>query len=407
MSLPIIFIHTNYKDYLIYSLLQAKYSNPDSPIILLGDSTNDCYSFIEHRKILDYYSTAREFAKIYKHFHSLNSYQNELFCFQRWFMLRDFMTNHYLDKCLCLDSDVMFYTNVLEEQKKFADFDLTLSYGTSPHCVFVNNLSALEKFCRFVVELYTDPNALTYIEQTMQKCIENNLYGGVSDMTAFKVFQETADCRIGEITTIIEGSTYDHNMNLSEDFKIENGIKAIYFLDKQPYCKHIPSGQPIRFNALHFQGKAKTSMKEHFTGELVLDETTIILPCNLKEINLIIFPDWSATEAFCRELEQVLRAIATRPDKQQITLLADTSGISEEEANFVVSDVAMALLMQDDLDMTEGPEICLTGQLREIQWQALLPRLQARIQLEHENQEAIAAANADTIPLWTVNTLIS
>lgn len=407
MSLPIIFIHTNYKDYLIYSLLQAKYSNPDSPIILLGDSTNDCYSFIEHRKILDYYSTAREFAKIYKHFHNLNPYQNELFCFQRWFMLRDFMINHSLEKCLCLDSDVMFYANVLEEQKKFANFDLTLSYGTSPHCVFVNNLNALEKFCRFVVELYTDPNALAYIEQTMQECMENNLYGGVSDMTAFKVFKETGDCCIGEITSIIEGSTYDHNINISEEFQFENGIKTIYFLEKQPYCKHIPSDQAIRFNALHFQGKAKTSMKEHFTGELVLDETTILLPCNLKEINLIIFPDWSATEAFCRELEQVLRAIATRLDKQQITLLVDTCGISEEEANFVVSDVAMALLMQDDLDMTEGPEISLTGQLREIQWQALLPRLQARIQLEHENQEAIAAANAETIPLWKVNSLIS
>jgi hypothetical protein len=407
MSLPIIFIHTNYKDYLIYSLLQAKCSNPASPIILLGDSTNDCYSFIEHRNILDYYSNAKEFAKVYKHFNNLNPYQNELFCFQRWFILRDFMMSNNLKRCLCLDSDVMFYANIAEEEKKFADFDLTLSYGISPHCVFINNLSALDKFCKFLVEIYTDPAALDYMELTLQECIENNLSGGVSDMTAFKVFKGTGECRIGEISTIIEDSTYDLNMNLPEEFEFENGIKNIYFLEKQPYCKHIPSGQAISFNALHFQGKAKKLMKSYFTGELVLDETIIFLPFDLKDINLIIFPDWSATEALCRELEQVLRAIATRSDKHHITLLIDTHGIAEEDANFVVSGVAMELLMQDDLDVTEGPEISLVGQLREIQWQALLPRLHARIQLEQENQEAIAAANADNIPVWKVDNLIS
>jgi hypothetical protein len=406
MSLPIIFIHTNYKKYLIYSLLQAQYSNPQSPIILLGDSTNNCYSFIDHRNIIDYYTTAKEFAKIYKHFNTLNPYQNELFCFQRWFILRDFMIAHSLEQCLCLDSDVMLYANVTEEQKKFAEFDLTLSYGISPHCVFINNLNALEKFCLYVTELYTDPNALAYMEQTMQECIENNLSGGVSDMTAFKVFKNSGECKIGEISTIIEGSTYDLNINLAEEFETNSEIKNIYFSQKQPFCNHLPSGQSIRFNALHFQGKSKKLMKRYFTGELVLDETTIILPFNLKDINFIVFPNWAAAaDVLYRDLEQAIRAIATRPDRHHITLLVNHQGISEEDATFFLSDVAMNLLMQNDLDVTEGPEISLVGQLREIQWQALLPRLQARIELEQENQDAIAAANAETLPVRTVNNL--
>ncbi|NEP62224.1 MAG: glycosyltransferase [Symploca sp. SIO2G7] len=133
------------------------------------------------------------------------------------------------------------------------------------------------------------------------------------------------------------------------------------------------------------------------TVSSVLIEATL-LPLNLKDINLIIFPDWSqAEEPLCLELERVIKAIATHPDKSYMTLLINSSGISEEEANLYLSAVAMNLLMEEDLDVSEGPEIALVGDLGEIQWEVLLPRLHARIVLEKDNQEAIAQARADTL----------
>jgi glycosyltransferase involved in cell wall biosynthesis/SAM-dependent methyltransferase len=129
-------------------------------------------------------------------------------------------------------------------------------------------------------------------------------------------------------------------------------------------------------------------------------------PLNLKEINPIVFPDWSRDEeSLGADLERVIREIATHPDKHQITLLIDTTGISEDDASLLVSGVAMNLLMQEDLDVSEGPEISLIGKLGEIQWQALLPRLQARIVLERENKEAIAAVNAESIPACELDSL--
>jgi hypothetical protein len=65
----------------------------------------------------------------------------------------------------------------------------------------------------------------------------------------------------------------------------------------------------------------------------------------------------------------------------------------------------MNLLMQEDLDVSEGPEISFVGQLGEIQWKALLPRVQARIVLENENQEAIALFKATNIPSWEAKSL--
>jgi hypothetical protein len=123
------------------------------------------------------------------------------------------------------------------------------------------------------------------------------------------------------------------------------------------------------------------------------------LSMNLRQINLIVFPDWSQPEeSLGLELERVVRAIATHPDKNKMTLLVDSSNISDEDANLVLSSVAMNLLMEEDLDVSDGPEISLIGQLSEIQWSVLISRLYGRIVLDNENREAIGRAKAENIP---------
>jgi glycosyltransferase involved in cell wall biosynthesis/predicted O-methyltransferase YrrM len=142
------------------------------------------------------------------------------------------------------------------------------------------------------------------------------------------------------------------------------------------------------------------------TVSTALIEATLIR-LNLKEINLIIFPDWSQSEeSLGLELGRVVRAIATHPDKTKMTLLVETSNISEEDANLALSSVAMNLLMEEDLDVSDGPEISLIGQLSEMQWSALVPRLYCRIVLNNENQEAIAQAKGDNISSFELDSFI-
>ncbi|MFE1744235.1 methyltransferase domain-containing protein [Coleofasciculus sp. H7-2] len=134
------------------------------------------------------------------------------------------------------------------------------------------------------------------------------------------------------------------------------------------------------------------------TVSSALIEATLLL-LKLKEINLIVFPDWSQPEeSLSIDLERVIKAIATHPQKSQMALLVETANISEEDANLVLSSVAMNLIMQEDLDVTEGPEISLTRKLEEIHWKALLPRIYARIVMQNENQQAIAVVKAENIP---------
>jgi glycosyltransferase involved in cell wall biosynthesis/predicted O-methyltransferase YrrM len=113
-----------------------------------------------------------------------------------------------------------------------------------------------------------------------------------------------------------------------------------------------------------------------------------LLHLNLREINLIVFPDWLVDEEILGlELAQVVKAIATHPKSSQITLLINTNNIDEDDANLLLSSVAMHLLMEEELEVPEEVEISLVSHLEEIQWQALLPRIQGCIGLENEDKE--------------------
>jgi hypothetical protein len=150
--------------------------------------------------------------------------------------------------------------------------------------------------------------------------------------------------------------------------------------------------------------KFSWSNMARIVSSALIDAT--LLPLKLNDVNLIIFPDWTQPEeSLGTDLERVIKAIATHPNKSHITLLINSSGISPEDANLLLSGVAMNLLMQEDLDITEEAEISLVGQLGELQWEALLPHIHARILLEKENEQAIAQAKAQVLPSYEIDSL--
>lgn len=129
---------------------------------------------------------------------------------------------------------------------------------------------------------------------------------------------------------------------------------------------------------------------------------------NLKNINLIIFPDWSASEEFLLEqFAEILRTIFNHPDAEKITLLIDIDDISEDEASLILSSVTMNLLMEDDLDLTDKASISLVKELSEIDWEALLPNIYARIFWDKENQQRIhTLVKSANIPIYKVDNLV-
>ncbi|BCL37787.1 hypothetical protein [Nostoc sp. MS1] len=124
---------------------------------------------------------------------------------------------------------------------------------------------------------------------------------------------------------------------------------------------------------------------------------------NLKQTNFIIFPDWHQPEdLITADLEEVIKAIAYHPDYEKITLLINANNIPTEEAELLLSGVAMNLLMEEDLDISEGLEIALLGNESEIQWETLIPHISAKITLRHEDQEGLTQVPVENIPILQV-----
>lgn len=164
--------------------------------------------------------------------------------------------------------------------------------------------------------------------------------------------------------------------------------------------------QRMQENPRFLDSRAYSAKMGDLFQELFRTHQVNTLSNNLKlsEVNLIIFPDWSQPEELLSEdLASVIRAIATHPEQSNMTLLIDSSNISDEEANLILSGVVMNLLMGEDLDVTKSVEISLISKLGEIYWEALLPHLHARIILENENQQALAQARAQTLPSYNLD----
>lgn len=110
----------------------------------------------------------------------------------------------------------------------------------------------------------------------------------------------------------------------------------------------------------------------------------------LRDTNLMIFPDWNQSEeSVGYELQQIIQTLATQPNAQNTTLLIDTTNIATEDAQMFLSSIAMNIMMEEDLDITEELGISLIEDLNNIQWENLLPRVNSRIVMDCDNRATI------------------
>lgn len=126
----------------------------------------------------------------------------------------------------------------------------------------------------------------------------------------------------------------------------------------------------------------------------------------LRPVNLIIFPDWNQPEEqLLLDLARVMKAISSHPDVSQITLVIDTDKLSEEDANLVLSSVAMNLMMEEEIDLSEQMEVSITANLDKRDWNPLLRYVKGRLQLEAENLDKISQLQADKLPIYQAHSL--
>ncbi len=272
MKTTIIFVHTGNAYYLELALAQAKISNPNADIILLGDKSNNKYSYIKHYLISDYFESARDFGEVYFNY-SPNKEEYELFCFQRWFVINDFLIKHKItDTVLYCDTDTLLFHDISQHSNLFSKYWATIEKDGTPCFVFIN-LSNIKKFCEIVKKLYSTDSGKAIIQKYISYLKSNNKKYGISDMTAWKYFQTLYPDNVIYIDKPILDSSndvifcYDHNINCEDGFMYKNGKKEIQIINNIPYGIY-NDGKKVMFCGLHFQGQAKLIMPQYYCGKM-------------------------------------------------------------------------------------------------------------------------------------------
>tara|TARA_R110000868_G_scaffold265860_2_gene524744 strand:+ start:975 stop:1790 length:816 start_codon:yes stop_codon:yes gene_type:complete len=263
--IPVILIHKGYQEYLGYTIKQA---NKNNFVHLIGDTNpNLTLGNYEFNNMGDYLEDCDEFRQHYQHLNT-TPLDYEVFCYQRWFVLRNFMKQNNLDTVFYIDSDVMLFGEMTKEWEKFNQYTMTLLHRTAAISSFIT-LEGVTNFCNFLTNTYRDKESYNYkkIASHFNVRRECGLGGGVCDMTLLEFFHYCSGCgggpgRVGEMMQIIDDSTYDHNINVADqDFAFVNGHKDFKIVGGVPYVYSHKLKKDIKFNSLHFQGGAKNLIK--------------------------------------------------------------------------------------------------------------------------------------------------
>jgi len=295
-EIPIIFIHKHnpsYHDYncLEHSLWQAQQYN--RRIILIGDESNKHYPGVEHYNITDYFKKATHFANIYVHLAGPQK-EYELFCFQRWCILKEFTDQHKeIDRFFYGDSDLMIYADLTNEFKVFNNADICLAgLGFySGHSSYWSK-KGIDHFCTFMMQFYENKINIELWKQWFYNGKDKPAIYNVCDMALLTEYvrmfgpqemilfhlsgshiqeeRKIADSMdqsvtIAPIRIFKDEATFDHAMGNGEhnEYLITNNRKNISWKDNQPYCFNQKEKKLLRFRTLHFQGDHKPLMKSY------------------------------------------------------------------------------------------------------------------------------------------------
>ena len=297
----IVIIHTGYSKYLYYCLIQARKTNPNAFIYLIGDKEYKKLSrYSEFVNINDLVSDdINLFENSYIHL-GKSSYKFEMFCIKRWFILRNFMDKFNISSCLHIDSDVMLLADTEESLEYFNDCDIALANNLAL-TMKINNINVIKEFCNFIIDIYTKEENINYLKSLYfdtDRCSIGTA-GSISDMDLSRMFFESTSFSVKNLSEIYNNSFFDSAIIYGDpNFEmIKKGrytMKKVFFENEVAYC-HVCENPnlKIRVNSLHFLVWSKIYMKK-------------ILKCEDLNFNPIYINTYREFVVFYKKIKNIL-----------------------------------------------------------------------------------------------------
>ncbi|WP_146528795.1 hypothetical protein [Novipirellula artificiosorum] len=262
---PILFCHFDNSRYLPYVLETARLTNPDKPIILLGDEKNRWIGpakGIDHLlyRDFDYGHLIEQFDRLYRtvqgplHRHMRGRVDWLKFVFKRWFYVYNFLVEHDHPSFWHFDSDTMVLVSLREHESKFDAYDCTEQCNGDCLNGFVPDASFLLRFLNFINVLFGDE---AFLQQKQRFFDEQEPTFSFNEMSAFAELKKRQTVKSIRLNTTIDGSTFDdclcqeHGMEMERIFT-EKEIKKVRCSDRgEFFCFDAESRESIRLNTLN------------------------------------------------------------------------------------------------------------------------------------------------------------
>ena len=273
MSKPtIVLVHQGSSPLLQVVFTQAYLSNPEADLILVGDQTaqesltTSC-NYVRFVPIDRFNKSSLEFQKLYRH-QSTNSYEYELFCFQRWFIMLEFLESESINsEIIYLDSDALLY---IEGSLVFRNLrsEMSVCDEAVPSFIFFSKSDALMQYCKFLSETFESDEKYAEVEKWVSELPTKNVVQ-ISDMATLGYFAKLNDLDdIGKAERI--DFMFDQNVGWSQG--VRTGIlgkSIIRRAGKKYFLRH--SGGLVLAGGVHLQGWNK-SLWPFFVDKKVLWE---------------------------------------------------------------------------------------------------------------------------------------
>jgi len=278
--IPVVIIHTGYKDYLKTNLEVTGQTNK---IYLIGDKDNKHLSELKNVtwiNLEEYNKTKKinEFSEKFINFSS-NRKDFELFCFLRVYIISEFMTAMKFEKVFHIDSDnILFHNinNVIDVTR--TAYHVNQNYGNIYRMSdSIHNGLITQEFLRVFFEIchriYIKKD-LSLIKDKIE--YHKKVNGGICDMTIYYLMRSEKFIDPIDLNVPRDGKVFINNYNCSDGWEsrnqyvMENGKIKIWKKDGKNMIFDTINKQFFELINIHFQGTAKKYIsKEWFDENLV------------------------------------------------------------------------------------------------------------------------------------------
>lgn len=270
----ILIIHEGDSFYLAHCLAQARQSNPQSRVILLGDGRNAYYRGVEFYRYADYFKDAARIDAIYRHRSAQHEERWIRFCFQRWLIVREFVRAQGIERLLVIDTDVMVYGDLEAMFAQFAGSGFTVSqankvFGTAVGSqVLIQDVTLLDELAVIMTEMF-EPSALS--QRLDERFAAEQAAGSgwfVTEMTALNELAERFPERVTDTCPNLrpenrQPAALDHSIYEGGlGWEAEGEFVKHTWIDGRPHARWLADGKLVPLATVHFQGKGKWKMRE-------------------------------------------------------------------------------------------------------------------------------------------------